>query len=239
MTRKLTTAALTLALGTLVGTADASFTLQDPGNAQTVGINSAGRTMDADIGNTSLAAFDALDNYTFDFASTQTGYTNDNLPIFLKLTAGASGADLDANVTANGGGYAVYSGTQSAAYTTSGGEALVTTRSEIVIDVTNGDVDGIGFTINRSIAEANVKLFDADDNAIGNAAGYTVAANTNHRFFGYTRTGGDALISKVTITGLGGGQVGLDDVSFVIPEPGSMALIGLGGLALIARRRKD
>lgn len=238
MIRKLTTTALTLALGTLVGTADASFNLEDPGNALTVGINSGGRTMDSDIGNTSLATFDALDNFTFDFASTQTAYTNDNLPVFLKLTSGVSGVDLDATITASGGGYALWSGTQAATYTTSGGEALVTTRSQIDIDITNGDVDGVGFTLNRSVAEANIKLFDADDNAIGAAAGYTVAAATAHHFFGYTRAGGDALIAKVSITGLGGGQVGLDDVSFVIPEPGSVALIGLGGLALVARRRK-
>jgi hypothetical protein len=38
---------------------------------------------------------------------------------------------------------------------------------------------------------------------------------------------------------LGNGTVYLDDFSFVIPEPASMALLGLGGLALVGIRRRQ
>lgn len=238
MKRSVLITSLALSLAGIVGTADASFVFEDPANAQTVGINSVGRTVDATAGNIALAAFDALDNYTFTFGTPRTGVTNDNLPGFTRLTGGVSGVDLDASINASGGGYAVWSDGQSAAYTSSDDEALVTTRAEISIDITEGDVAAIAFMLNRSVSTANVKLFDADDNAIGDAAGYTIAGGTNYGFFGYQTTSGEAPIAKVTVTGLGGGQVGLDDVSYVIPEPGSMALLGLGAAAIFARRRR-
>lgn len=55
----------------------------------------------------------------------------------------------------------------------------------------------------------------------------TLAANTNY-------------FIEIAMTGSGGNNVGIDDLVIngsVVPEPGSLALLGLGGL-LIARRRK-
>ena len=46
-------------------------------------------------------------------------------------------------------------------------------------------------------------------------------------------------IQSFSTNPLGNGNVFVDDMSFtVVPEPSSMALLGLGGLALVASRRK-
>ncbi|HEX5222889.1 MAG TPA: PEP-CTERM sorting domain-containing protein [Verrucomicrobiae bacterium] len=77
-----------------------------------------------------------------------------------------------------------------------------------------------------------------------NATPVPTASYTAFNLSGLVPAGADTArvvyaIQSFSTNPLGNGNVFVDDMSFtVVPEPSSMALLGLGGLALVASRRK-
>ncbi len=235
--RLLTGTLVAVSAAALTAPADASFKLADPANITTADINSNGNTIDKSAGNISLTDFNALDTtYVCTLDTPQTEFTNTSVPIFLQLTSGTSGIDLNATISASGGGYAVFA--ESATYASSGLGNMTTNRATITIDINEG-VAGVAFTLNRLIGDATVTLFDADSNAVGAASGYTLSEGASHGYFGFLGGGSDNAISQVVITTAGGNALGLDDVSFTnVPEPATLGLLASGLALVVARRRR-
>jgi hypothetical protein len=70
-------------------------------------------------------------------------------------------------------------------------------------------------------------------------ADVTPGAGLGDTFYGFVDTTGTGIASVTLTTSDNDGRVGFDDIAFttLVPEPSSMLLIGMGGLALIPRRR--
>ncbi|XAM00605.1 PEP-CTERM sorting domain-containing protein [Phycisphaeraceae bacterium D3-23] len=80
--------------------------------------------------------------------------------------------------------------------------------------------------------EANrLRLYDANDQIVGE-----MTNTTAQTFLGIVT---DTPVSYMTVVNLPpeDGRFAIDDLRFAVPEPGSLALLGLGGLFLFRRRR--
>lgn len=80
--------------------------------------------------------------------------------------------------------------------------------------------------------EANrLRLYDADDQIVGE-----MSNTTGQNFLGIVT---DTPVAYMTVVNLPpeDGAFAIDDLRFAVPEPGSLALLGLGGLVLMRRRR--
>jgi hypothetical protein len=80
---------------------------------------------------------------------------------------------------------------------------------------------------------ADVSFFRRDGSLISTIAVSGLAS----AFYGFQRDGGLTDIAGVSITNTDGAGIGLDNLRFTIPAPGSLALLGLGALAAGRRRR--
>ena len=102
----------------------------------------------------------------------------------------------------------------------------------------------VGLTNAIGTTTLNLRQLEAGQNLIIDASSYTGSAGDIDLITFTNHTGGD--FNSVSITGLDAGLAGAvsydaDSVNLNItsvPEPSSTALLGLGGLALIFRRRK-
>lgn len=80
--------------------------------------------------------------------------------------------------------------------------------------------------------EANrLRLYDATDQIVGE-----MSNTTGQNFLGIVT---DTPVAYMTVVNLPpeDGAFAIDDLRFAVPEPGSLALVGLGGLVLMRRRR--
>jgi hypothetical protein len=79
--------------------------------------------------------------------------------------------------------------------------------------------------------EANrLRLYDADDQVVGE-----MSNTTGQNFLGIVT---DTPVAYMTVVNLPpeDGAFAIDDLRFAVPEPGSLALLGLGGWVLMRRR---
>ena len=97
-------------------------------------------------------------------------------------------------------------------------------------------VDGLDMTANFSGGGSASLNSDAAE-----AVHPTGALGDWDTWFGFEAPTGETITSvNITKQGLNNNWIAVDDVSYIVavPEPSSTALLGLGGLALILRRRK-
>lgn len=201
-----------------------------------VDINSGANTLSEQVGNISLAAMNGDANVqvlSFEQSegfSAQASQANPGVDFIAPNTLQTIGV----NAISGGGSVNVLSG--GANFVSSGTQAVVT-NSDVEIKFANAaPVAAVGFMLNRAEVSQTITVerLGLDDQV------FTVGSNgaTGNSFFGFTSSIAD--ITRVTITQSGSSNYrGIDDIAFsyAVPEPGSLALLGLGTL-LVARRRR-
>lgn len=114
--------------------------------------------------------------------------------------------------------------------------------SDITISL-GGAYSQAGLDVYIGPATYTVTFFDQGMNALGNVT-QTLANNNTHQFFGWQSDAGIASLRIQEISGDNGFVGGFNDVRFEnqvtsnVPEPASLALMGVGLLGLVARKRK-
>ena len=120
---------------------------------------------------------------------------------------------------------------------------------DIVLSLYSGNVTGangsslttLGATLldSATITNSVFTLGDARDSSI---AAQTATISGIELNTGTTGLAGESLWLEISSSVPGSNvwqyQAFIDDVAVAVPEPSSIALLGLGGLALLARRRK-
>ncbi|MEO0966555.1 MAG: PEP-CTERM sorting domain-containing protein [Planctomycetota bacterium] len=230
--------AMGLTTAMTAGLGHAAFIITDP---DTTGGISPDAAITDEYGNTSATDFAALPGLTvvsFDVADNTGG--DNNVPGTVTVTG-----EYTATLTRDNIQFAVLGNDSLGAKMTSDGGYLATRNAAnanpgvITIDIDG--VDAIGFTVNDFAFGGTVTVFSGTDvldtDTIVDGIG----------FYGYTRDTGEGQITSVEIElnsapfngGFVGFQVGIDDLAVVatIPEPGALGFLGLGALALVARRR--
>lgn len=197
----------------------------------TVDINSSGSTLTEEIGNVSLNAMNANDNVQVLSYEESQGYSTSGSNPAVDFTPPNTLQTITFTKT-SGNFIALSSG---AAFVSSGTQGVVTQGNSTL--TFNTLVAAVGVMVNRSdVAQViTVDLEGAEDVTFNMQS----TGPTGRSFFGYTSD--SANIRAVSFNqGLTTNQFGFDDVAFSyspVPEPGSLALLGLGALCVARRRR--
>lgn len=112
--------------------------------------------------------------------------------------------------------------------------------------ITNGVagefVNSFAFTLlsrnARDWGDVTVVATFGDASTATAVADVTPGAGLGDTFYGFVDTTGTGIVSLSLTTSDADGRVGFDDIAFTtaVPEPSSLVLIGLGGLAMLKRR---
>lgn len=120
-------------------------------------------------------------------------------------------------------------------------DIVVSLYSGNVTGANGSSLSGLGATLldSATITNSVFTLGDARDNSI---AAQTATISGLELNTGTTGLAGESLWLEISSSVPGSNvwqyQAFIDDVAVAVPEPSSIALLGLGGLALLARRRK-
>ncbi|MBK1856433.1 PEP-CTERM sorting domain-containing protein [Verrucomicrobiaceae bacterium 5K15] len=182
------------------------------------------------LGDNSWAAttVDTIDGWTF------TGSTSGSVNIL---------ADGEPAVTSNSGKAA---GDQYVVFN-EGGSATGGTLYQTITGLTIGQQYEVSFEVIEMFnGNNNVARINGDFNSLGSSIGsgvgtdLTIGDGGTVSTFTFTATDAEGVLTFTDASdGTSGIDTGLDNISITaVPEPGSAALLGLGGLALLLRRRK-
>ena len=120
-------------------------------------------------------------------------------------------------------------------------DIVVSLYSGNVTGANGSSLSGLGATLldSATITNSVFTLGDARDSSI---AAQTATISGLELNTGTTGLAGESLWLEISSSVPGSNvwqyQAFIDDVAVAVPEPSSIALLGLGGLALLARRRK-
>lgn len=120
-------------------------------------------------------------------------------------------------------------------------DIVVSLYSGNVTGANGSSLSGLGATLldSATITNSVFALGDAMDESIAPQTATISGLKLNTGTLGVA---GETLWLEISSTVPGGNvwqyQAFIDDVAVAVPEPSSIALLGLGGLALLARRRK-
>jgi len=206
-------------------------------------INANALTMEQEVGNISLAAFNVLPlKYTFTFEATD-GYPAPDLPSpqsrvdRVELTEPVSGLDLRADFS-SGTGFRLTSGFRPTGGTN---DLVLQQNSTLTVLFTNG-VQGVAFTANRIlVTNLTVQLYSDRNLTTQIGSDFILDVNTGsglseRSFFGYYD--GSATIEGMRVIGTGAQQYSVDDFSVaVIPEPGVLTQLVLAVVLLTGANR--
>ncbi len=222
-------------------------------NTNTVDVNAAGATAFAA---TVLSAFDADLGGVIDF---DTSNVSGSQGTEHSATYGTSATQTFNFTTSTSGGLA---GTTGSFFAISGGNGFIQiqdTTSQLYTFNQNNDgaiagaplVSQIGFTLlPRSNAAYPLDVLATATYTDGSTADVTSTLGnvkqTTDTFVGFTAPAGEGIASlnlqsfQTGTTTAVSTRVGIDDLGFVtvVPEPGSMSLLLVGGTALMARKRR-
>lgn len=238
----------------------AEFSVTDPTGTQGTDVNTAGRTIFASYGNTSLVDLNNnADQFTVPFDNTGEfpAFSSGDLATVTYTPGSDFGADLDINFDAPNLNWWVPQ--NNALRTSSTNQSLNIRNLESTISVTfSSPMLIVGFTLNGIIGSdigsgtednLTVEIYSdlAGSNSLAtfsNITGSGTSVNTGaHIFVGYENITGiqrfDITFNDVNTTDAASRT--FDDLSFVaIPEPGTYAIIlatGTLALAILRRRR--
>lgn len=212
--------------------------ITDPSGLNT-SINSNELIMQEEVGNISLAGFNALSlRYAITFEEDD-GYTSGATVTRVEFTETESGIELDVGFARDGGNYMLVSDFRP----TGGANDLVLGSVNASLDLTfSSAMQGVAFTANRIEGGAlTVQLFSDESMNTQIGSDYTIAVNTGgelseRSFFGFFDPQTD--IRAVRIDGSAANQYSIDDLNVAIPEPSALGLVVLGVSALLACRRR-
>lgn len=227
--------------------AQAAVLVTDPGGLN-ADINPLNRTISASYGNVSLADVNnnflngvrGIRKYVFsgepgDGFVVDTNYRNNSI----LLTEGGSGIDMELTFRSTANFIQLTTDANTAFYT-SGEHTWMIPASEgnpttTTLEFGSG-VDMVAFTINRLVDNATIRVWadTATTQQIGTEYILVPNLNPNHSFFGFERQSAPPIRAVTFDFDGGGGQLGLDDISFgmYIPEPSTAVLFLLGPLLL-------
>ena len=227
--------------------ASAGFVISDPDDALSAVVDpSSPGFVTNEVGNITKADANALSTkvvFQFDVADNTgpdnqfgSGLMQDATIAITGATAGAT--PFSATLVASPGGYSVLTGaTAGSAGTTSSGGRLATNRGTITLDF-DTPVQVFGAVISN-LKQANLGDGSVQFYAQAQLLETLVAPIGQTNFAAYDA--GSSLITRVVFNNSApGNEFTLDDflVSVAVPEPASLTLLALGGLALLPRRRQ-
>ncbi len=146
---------------------------------------------------------------------------NDHSGAWAGFTFGVNGANQGADVTANHGGlslrlwendnWEIYDGTDASVTAVKSGNHVATDFRTVLLEVTDS---GANVTVDLSIDDVFQDSYTYTGSFAGNYLAFSASTDRNNTDSSY-----------------------FDNLT-IVPEPSTTALLGLGGLALILRRRK-
>lgn len=235
-TRTLNKAAILTAIGVTIGTSQAANILLN-GSFESTGTAITPDTIGAAWGDTAAAA--DLNNWSITQATTVIGLANGGSGPIFDTGNGSTVPRLnptDGNtfITTSANGIATLTQTLSGL----GSGNIVVSLDWVAQIAAAGGSGSIQLEIFEGTNDTGVSLFNE---TMTDTDGSQDVWHSES-FSAFSSTSSELYVRLTLTDGLSGGQLGVDNISMdftAVPEPSSMALLGLSGLGLLLRRKRS